>query len=114
VAGVGTAIIGGPRPLPPHRPASLDYTLICDEPVIWATHIRPGAAAVKLRSIKCGRSSACVPGIVVRSPSARLAHACTPAVRLNRSAVQRSTGRSRTRWPPRCSAAWTFRTPSTL
>ncbi|CUW21420.1 putative protein without homology [Propionibacterium freudenreichii subsp. shermanii] len=28
--GVGTPIIGRPRPLPGHRPS---YTLICDEPI---------------------------------------------------------------------------------
>ena len=32
VAGVRTAIIGGPRPLPPHQHTTRDNTLVCEEP----------------------------------------------------------------------------------
>jgi hypothetical protein len=35
--GVGTSIVGRPRPLPGQRRATRRYTLVCDEPISLAT-----------------------------------------------------------------------------
>ena len=63
--GVGTPIIGRPRPLPSHdtpNPAHNTYTLKCEEPETWASACGPDATVPKQlmgAAVSCLVAGAC-------------------------------------------------------